>query len=108
VRHETVHHLVARAFIGERPDGLQVCHGDGNKTNNAAANLRYDSISANVRDSVEHGTQVHARKTKCSQGHAFDAANTKWVNTPSGRGRQCRICHRERMREYRASRRAAA
>lgn len=51
-----VHCLVARAFIGERPDGMQVCHNDGNKLNNHYTNLRYDTPTANMLDAINHGT----------------------------------------------------
>lgn len=42
-----IHHLVAEAFIGPRPDKMDVDHIDGNKTNNKASNLRYLLISDN-------------------------------------------------------------
>jgi hypothetical protein len=42
--------LVALTFLGPRPDGMQVCHGDGNKRNDALENLRYDTQSENNRD----------------------------------------------------------
>ena len=51
-----VHALVAEAFIGPRPVGADVCHIDGGKTENAAANLRYDSRSGNLADRAAHGT----------------------------------------------------
>ncbi len=52
---KTVHRLVAAAFIGPAPQGLDVCHYDGVKTNNAAANLRYDTRSGNMADSKRMG-----------------------------------------------------
>lgn len=51
-----VHHLVAEAFIGERPAGMHVCHADGDSTNNEASNLRYDTPINNAADKVKHGT----------------------------------------------------
>ena len=48
--------LVAQAFIGLCPDGFVTCHNDGDRTNNAATNLRWDSRSANEHDKRTHGT----------------------------------------------------
>lgn len=36
-----VHHLVAAAFIGPRPEGLQINHKSGNRADNRALNLEY-------------------------------------------------------------------
>ena len=51
-----VHVLVASAFIGPRPDGQQVCHCDGDRTNNKPDNLRYDTVAGNHADKRKHGT----------------------------------------------------
>lgn len=59
---KTVHSMVAAAFIGPRPDGLDVCHNNGIKTDNRASNLRYDTRSNNHKDKVGHGT-VYAGAT---------------------------------------------
>ena len=40
-RNHRIHLLVAGAFIGPRPAGFTVDHLDGDKRNNAAANLEY-------------------------------------------------------------------
>ena len=45
---EKVHRLVAYAFLGERPEGLQIDHQDRDKTNNSADNLRYVTGSENM------------------------------------------------------------
>lgn len=50
-----VHSLVAGAFIGTRPDGLQINHKDGNPLNNAADNLEYVTAAQNSAHAVEHG-----------------------------------------------------
>lgn len=57
-----IHQAVAAAWIGPRPAGLEVCHNDGDKTNNRRENLRYDTRSANHADSVRHGTAKRKRK----------------------------------------------
>lgn len=49
-RHDKpIHHLVAEAFLGPRPLGLEINHRDGNPQNNAASNLEYVTHSENVR-----------------------------------------------------------
>ena len=53
-----VHSLVLTAFVGPRPEGLQGCHNDGNKENNALSNLRWDTPVANIADSIRHGTRA--------------------------------------------------
>ena len=44
-----VHRLVALAFIGELPSGLQVNHKDGDKFNNHYTNIEYVTASENTR-----------------------------------------------------------
>lgn len=52
----TLHSLVAAAFIGPRPHGLEVRHADGVKANCAAANLSYGTHRENEADKIRHGT----------------------------------------------------
>ena len=47
--YKTVHGLVATAFIGPRPRGLQIDHIDGDPTNNVLANLEYVTPKENIR-----------------------------------------------------------
>lgn len=51
-----VHQLVALAFLGPCPEGMEVCHNDGDQTDNRVEKLRYDTPSENVRDALRHGT----------------------------------------------------
>jgi len=53
-----VHRLVARAFLGACPKGKEVCHNDGDKMNNHAENLRYDSHHNNIQDAIDHDTGI--------------------------------------------------
>jgi hypothetical protein len=104
-RNARIHVLVAGAFLGPRPDGMDVCHNDGNKANNAAVNLRYGSRSENSLDKRRHGTDPNFSKTHCPQGHEYDLLNTVFDK----RGhRCCRECINSRHRRARALRRAQA
>lgn len=44
------------AFKGPRPNGKEVCHGDGVASNDRLDNLRYDTHLANMADMKDHGT----------------------------------------------------
>lgn len=82
-----VHRLVAAAFFGPCPDGLQVAHADGDPTNNHVANLRYATPAENTGDKFRHGTvlrgscvgtaklnEAKVRKIKRAAGTVYDLA----------------------------------
>ena len=71
-----VHWLVAFAFLGPRPDGLEVRHLNGDKLDARLVNLAYGTHADNNRDTVAHGNHNHARKTHCIYGHPFNEGNT--------------------------------
>ena len=100
-----VHKLVALAFLGPRPDGMEVRHLNGDATDPRLVNLAYGTPSENQRDRLRHGTHHYGNRTHCNNGHPFDEENTYLY--PRGGGRRCRICQRERLREYKRARRAA-
>lgn len=67
----TVAKAVASAFIGPRPDGLQINHIDGVKTNNRPENLEYCTATENNRHAFRlglnrggkyHGTHTHPER----------------------------------------------
>lgn len=87
-----VHQLVLEAFVGPRPPGMEGCHWDDNKENNALTNLRWDTHSANMFDKVRNGGCHQSQKTHCPRGHEYTPENTKLGR--NGRGRFCRECHR--------------
>lgn len=57
-----VHALVAEAFIGPRPDGMECCHWDGKPHNNLPANLRWDTKAGNCADRARHGTNNNGER----------------------------------------------
>jgi hypothetical protein len=71
--HETlkVGSLVLAAFVGPRPDGMEVCHNDGVPSNSSLTNLRYDTPIGNQADRVAHGT--HLRGERHPRTHLSDA-----------------------------------
>lgn len=102
-RHWRVHQLVAGAFIGPCPPGLEVRHLNGIKANNQPFNLAYGTASQNQLDKVAHGAHNMAKKTHCKRGHEFTEITTLRVRLRTGSlARQCRKCNRDRMRAYRA------
>lgn len=91
-----VHSLVAEAFLGPRPEGMQICHGDGDKENNRSGNLRYDTPTANIEDARRHGTIGRGLKpppTHCKYGHEMTPENS--FERPDSKTLRCRTCHRQ-------------
>lgn len=88
--------LVALAFLGPRPADMDVCHNDGDHSNNRLSNLRYDTASGNMLDTLIHGTNHYRNKTHCPQGHEYTEENTIYFGTKGHR--RCRTCTKERER----------
>lgn len=94
-----VHHLVAEAFIGPKPDGMEVCHNDGVRANNKASNLRYGSRSENANDRKIHGTMNPKRGVQ--HYHAkLTEDDVRWIRRNEGQksqrsmARQLGVAHR--------------
>lgn len=50
------HRLVLEAFVGPAPSGHVALHGNGKRSDNRAANLRWGTVSENTLDRHKHGT----------------------------------------------------
>lgn len=85
-----VHRLVAAAFLGPCPPGMEVRHMDGDPANNVATNLRYGTSSENNLDIVRHGRHLLASKVECVNGHPYTQENT--YRAPRTGYRACRTC----------------
>lgn len=53
----TVHKLVALAFIGPRPEGMELRHLNGNPQDCRLCNLQYGTRLENAADRIAHGRQ---------------------------------------------------
>lgn len=102
----TLHSVVAAAFIGARPEGMEINHKDGDKANNRPENLEYVTHSENLSHAYATGLlrPQGSDKTHCKHGHAFDEANTGYY---LGK-RRCRACDRRKYHEKQARLREAA
>jgi hypothetical protein len=98
-----VHRLVARAFLGPPVEkGMEVCHWDGNPTNNSLSNLRWDTRSGNKLDEVRHGTHASAKKSHCPWGHWYEGGSVAIeVQSDGGFARRCVSCRYGRHRSAR-------
>lgn len=100
VRAAKVHVLVAAAFLGARPSGLDIRHVNGDGLDNRLENIRYGTRRDNLLDAVEHGTHAMTKRTTCPRGHALVEPNL--VESARALGhRQCKACARERARAHR-------
>ena len=66
-----VHQMVARAFLGPQPEGLEVAHLDGNPRNNRVGNLAYVTHAENIGHTAIHGTRAvgeRCGRSKATEG----------------------------------------
>lgn len=63
----TVHTLVLEAFVGKRPEGKEVRHLDGVKSNNQVSNLAWGTHSENDQDQRRHGTRIMGERHPLSK-----------------------------------------
>ena len=86
------HRLVARAFLGPCPDGMEVLHRDGDGSNARLSNLRYGTHADNGADMVRHGRTPRDRQgDTCDWGHRLEAPNLVESKLPA---RKCLACAR--------------
>ena len=58
----TIHSLVARTFLGPRPEGLLVLHGPSGYLDNSIGNLSYGTPKQNKADELRDGTRLFGVK----------------------------------------------
>jgi len=72
VKRIPVHALVAAAFIGPRPQGLEVNHKNGNRLDNRVSNLEYITPEANREHAILNRLFPHGERTKSAKLKAVD------------------------------------
>lgn len=93
VANRRIYVLVLEAFVGPRPQGADACHDDGDPSNDRLNNLRWDTASANRRDTIRHGRHNHAMTTRCPRGHELFPPNLHASEQRKGK-RSCLACSR--------------
>jgi hypothetical protein len=68
-----VHHIVAAAFHGPRPEGREINHKDGDNFNNREQNLEYLTPRANMQHAVDNGLKAKG------ESHGFAIATEEVV-----------------------------
>lgn len=95
-KYRAVHRVSYEAFVGPIPAGLHIDHLCRVRHCVNPAHLEPVTARTNLLRG-ETQTAKRAAVTHCPQGHPYDADNT--YVAPKG-GRACRICRRERRREW--------
>lgn len=80
-----LHALVAEAFLGPKPEGLQVRHLNGDPLDNRAANLAYGTQRENELDKVRYGKGVQGEKNPQSK---LTRSNAQVILAMSGMANQ--------------------
>lgn len=81
-----VHRLVASAFLGPCPGGMETNHKDGNKRNNGASNLEYTDRKTNLLHASALGLfgGIHHAHTKLTLAQVRFVKATKGLGRPYG------------------------
>lgn len=107
----SVHVLVKETFHGPTPDGMMVCHDNGDPTDNRLENLYFGTAYQNSMDTHRHGTNHQLNKDACPLGHLYVEPNVLHKTNTTRNGirpsRECRACDNTRCRLTYLKRRGA-
>lgn len=86
-----VHHLVAEAFVGPRPGGMDCAHLDGNPHNNEASNLKWVTKRENESHKFQHGTKIQGElcyNAKLTESQVREIKAILSADPPRGTGQR--------------------
>lgn len=63
MKRRQLHRIIMEAFVGPCPDGMEVCHENGDHLDNRLDNLRHDTHIANEADKIRHGRTVRGERS---------------------------------------------
>ncbi|GHD41045.1 hypothetical protein GCM10017083_04930 [Thalassobaculum fulvum] len=76
--------IVLSTFVGAPPGGrTSACHADGDPTNDALSNLRWDSQAGNCQDTIRHGRTPRGQRhpgAKLSEAQALEVVKAVVAN----------------------------
>lgn len=90
VRHPwAVGALVLTVFVGARPEGLHMCHVNGDFRDCRVENLRWGTPKDNVADSIKHGTHASLSRQHVEKMRSFvPRGKGHWTNQQPDRVRR--------------------
>src|SRR3546814_16009402 len=86
------------AFVGPRPDGMEVAHNDGDPLNNRLENLRYATPAENTDDKLKHGTLLRGNAVGTAK---LTVGDVRFIRQMRGKIRGSELARRFRSEERR-------
>ncbi len=99
----SIHALTYKWEYGEIPFGYQHDHLCRNRACVRPSHIEPVTVRENILRGIGPCAE-NARKTHCAHGHEYNEENT--IHVPNGR--DCRVCARERTRQYNVRKRLAS
>jgi len=81
-----IHTIVANAFLGPKPKGMERNHKDGNKLNNHYSNLEYVTHGDNIRHAFRQGLYPVGEASKASKLTEAEVRRIRSMYVPGKKG----------------------